>query len=61
MNLPDPQAIANAWMSQVGDPSQWQSWVSKAPTTEANPMATMLQDIGVALKPEAMEQLKNDY
>ena len=61
MNLPDPQAIANAWMSQVGDPSQWQSWFSKAPTTEANPMATMLQDIGVALKPEAMEQLKNDY
>ncbi len=61
MNLPDPQAIANAWMSQVGDPSQWQSWFSKAPTTEAKPMATMLQDIGVALKPEAMEQLKNDY
>jgi polyhydroxyalkanoate synthase len=61
MNLPDPQAIANAWMSQVSDPGQWQSWFSKAPTTEANPLATMLQDIGVALKPEAMEQLKNDY
>ena len=61
MNLPDPQAIANAWMSQVSDPGQWQSWFSKAPTSEANPLATMLQDIGVALKPEAMEQLKNDY
>jgi len=61
MNLPDPQAIANAWMSQVSDPGQWQSWFSKAPTTEANPLATMLQDIGVALNPEAMEQLKNDY
>ncbi|KQQ40343.1 poly(R)-hydroxyalkanoic acid synthase [Duganella sp. Leaf126] len=61
MNLPDPQAIANAWMSQVGDPSQWQSWFSKAPTIDANPFATMLHDIGVALDAEAMEQLKNDY
>lgn len=61
MNLPDPQAIANAWISQMSDPGQWQSWFSKAPATEANPLASMLQDIGIALKPDAMEQLKNDY
>ncbi|MET0322813.1 MAG: class I poly(R)-hydroxyalkanoic acid synthase [Duganella sp.] len=61
MNLPDPQAIANAWITQMSDPGQWQSWFSKAPVTEANPLAAILQDIGATLKPEAMEQLKNDY
>ena len=61
MNLPDPQAIANAWMSQMSDPGQWQSWFNMAPTTEANPLAAMMQDVGAAVKPEAMEQLKNQY
>ena len=51
MNLPDPQAIANAWMSQLSDPGQWQS----------NPLAAMMQDAGASIKPEAMEQLKNQY
>jgi polyhydroxyalkanoate synthase len=31
MNLPDPQVIANAWMSQMSDPGQWQSWFNAAP------------------------------
>ncbi|MRW93601.1 class I poly(R)-hydroxyalkanoic acid synthase [Duganella sp. FT80W] len=61
MNLPDPQAIANAWMSQMSDPGQWQSWFNMAPATEANPMAAMMQDVGAHIKPEAMERLKNDY
>ncbi|MET0265965.1 MAG: class I poly(R)-hydroxyalkanoic acid synthase [Duganella sp.] len=61
MNVPDPQAIANAWMTQMSDPGQWQSWFSNAPTTQANPLTTALQDIGVSLKPDAMEQLKNQY
>jgi polyhydroxyalkanoate synthase len=61
MNLPDPQAIANAWMSQMSDPGQWQSWFSMAPATEANPLAAMMQDVGAAVKPEAMEQLKTQY
>jgi polyhydroxyalkanoate synthase len=61
MNLPDPQAIANAWMSQMSDPGQWQSWFNMAPTTDANPLAAMMQDVGAAVKPEAMEQLKNQY
>ncbi|NVD74476.1 class I poly(R)-hydroxyalkanoic acid synthase [Duganella sp. BJB488] len=61
MNLPDPQAIANAWMSQMSDPGQWQSWFNVAPTTDANPLAAMMQDVGASVKPEAMEQLKNQY
>ncbi|MFS2002073.1 class I poly(R)-hydroxyalkanoic acid synthase [Duganella sp. CT11-25] len=61
MNLPDPQAIANAWMSQMSDPGQWQSWFSKAPSVDANPLAAMMQDVGTAVKPEAMEKLKNQY
>ena len=61
MNLPDPQAIANAWMSQMSDPGQWQSWFNMAPTTDANPLAAMMQDVGAAVKPEAMERLKNQY
>jgi polyhydroxyalkanoate synthase len=61
MNLPDPQAIANAWMSQMSDPSQWQSWFTMAPTTDANPMAAMMQDVGAAIKPGAMDLLKMQY
>ncbi|MYM94520.1 class I poly(R)-hydroxyalkanoic acid synthase [Duganella vulcania] len=61
MNLPDPQAIANAWMSQMSDPGQWQSWFNMAPTADANPLAAMMQDVGASVKPEAMEQLKNQY
>jgi polyhydroxyalkanoate synthase len=61
MKLPDPQAIANAWMSQMSDPGQWQSWFSGAPATQAHPMAAMMQDVGVHIKPEEMERLKNTY
>jgi len=61
MNLPDPQAIANAWMSQMSDPGQWQSWFSMAPPADANPLAAMMQDVGAAVKPDAMEKLKNQY
>jgi polyhydroxyalkanoate synthase len=61
MNLPDPQAIANAWMSQMSDPGQWQSWFNMAPTADANPLAAMMQDVGAAVKPDAMEKLKNQY
>jgi polyhydroxyalkanoate synthase len=61
MNLPDPQAIANAWMSQMSDPGQWQSWFNMAPTADANPLAAMMQDVGAAVKPDAMEKLKSQY
>jgi len=61
MNLPDPQAIANAWMTQMSDPGQWQSWFNMAPTTDANPLAAMMQEVGGGVKPDAMEKLKNQY
>ena len=61
MNVPDPQAIANAWMSQMSDPAQWQSWFSKVPSADANPLAGMMQEAGVTVQPQAMEQLKNQY
>jgi len=61
MNLPDPQAIANAWMSQMSDPSQWQSWFNLAPEMEANPVAAMLKEVGLGMAPDAIEQLKSEY
>ena len=61
MNLPDPQAIANAWMSQMSDPGQWQSWFNMAPAAEAHPLAALMQDVGAAVQPDAMEQLKTQY
>jgi polyhydroxyalkanoate synthase subunit PhaC len=61
MNVPDPQAIANAWMSQMSDPAQWQSWFSKLPAPDANPLAAIMQDAGATVQPQAMEKLKNQY
>jgi len=61
MNLPDPQAIANAWMSQMSDPTQWQSWFNLVPEMEANPVAAMLKEAGMSMAPDAIEHLKNDY
>jgi polyhydroxyalkanoate synthase len=61
MNLPDPQAIANAWMSQMSDPSQWQSWFNIVPEAEAHPVTALLKDVGLGMAPDAIEQLKNEY
>jgi polyhydroxyalkanoate synthase len=61
MNLPDPQVIANAWMSHMSDPGQWQSWFNAAPSAEAHPLAAMMQDVGAHIKPDEMERLKNEY
>jgi polyhydroxyalkanoate synthase len=61
MNLPDPQAIANAWMSQMSDPTQWQPWFNLVPEMEANPVAAMLKEAGMSMAPDAIEQLKSDY
>ena len=63
MNMPDPQAMAAAWMSQLSDPGQWQSWMNMAPTADAFPAATLslLGDAGVGIKPDVVEQLKNAY
>jgi polyhydroxyalkanoate synthase subunit PhaC len=61
MNLPDPQVIANAWMSHLRDPGQWQSWFNMVPEAEANPVAALLKEVGAAIEPEAIEQLRNEY
>jgi polyhydroxyalkanoate synthase len=61
MNMPDPQAFANAWMAQISDPSQWQSWFKMMPEMEAVPGAALLREAGASVRPEAMEQLRSDY
>ncbi|UGQ48390.1 class I poly(R)-hydroxyalkanoic acid synthase [Massilia endophytica] len=61
MNMPDPQAIANAWMSQIGDPSQWQSWFKMMPEMDAMPGAALLREAGATIRPEVLERLKNEY
>jgi len=37
------------------DPNAFNAWM------QSNPMAAMMQDVGVHIKPEAMEQLKDSY
>ena len=59
--MPDPQAIASAWMSQLSDPNQWQSWFRMMPDMNAMPGAALLRDAGAAIRPDALEALKNQY
>jgi len=60
-NMPDPQAIANAWMSQMSDPNQWQSWLKMMPEMDAMPGAALMKEAGATIRPEVLERLKNDY
>ncbi|WP_295996315.1 class I poly(R)-hydroxyalkanoic acid synthase [Rugamonas sp.] len=60
MNMPDPQAMASAWMSQMSDPSQWESWF-KVPEAAELPVAAIMHDAAVAIKPGALEQLRDEY
>ncbi|PWF46605.1 class I poly(R)-hydroxyalkanoic acid synthase [Massilia glaciei] len=62
MNMPDPQEVANAWMSQFSDPAVWQTWF-KLPdqAAPANPLAGMLKDSGVKVDPVALAALEADY
>ncbi|HEX8479353.1 MAG TPA: class I poly(R)-hydroxyalkanoic acid synthase [Telluria sp.] len=59
MNMPDPQAIAAAWMTQMTDPSAWQAWLTP-PAAHANPLAALLKD-SAAIPPSALEKLRDDY
>lgn len=67
MNMPDPQAMTSAWMAQLNNPDQWKTWFNTAPpaaasaASAANPIAAVLQEAGAGIKPEVLEQLKNDY
>ncbi len=59
-NMPDPQALAAAWMNQFTDPAAWQA-IFKAPALEANPVANLFPDASAMLKPETLEALRDDY
>ncbi|KQX01162.1 poly(R)-hydroxyalkanoic acid synthase [Massilia sp. Root418] len=61
MKLPDPQAFASSWMSQFSDPGQWQSWFNMVPDAQSNPVGAILRDAGATIKPDTIEQLKNEY
>ena len=59
-NMPDPQAIAAAWMNQFSDPSAWQS-MFKPPAVEGNPLVSAFQNPDATIAPETLEALRNDY
>jgi polyhydroxyalkanoate synthase len=61
MKLPDPQAFATSWTSQFSDPAQWQSWFNMVPDVQSHPIGAILRDAGATIKPDTIEQLKNDY
>ena len=58
--MPDPHALASAWMKQFSDPAAWQA-IFKAPALDAMPVASLFPDASAMLKPEKMEALRNDY
>jgi polyhydroxyalkanoate synthase len=65
MNMPDPQAFAASWMSQFADPNAWQMWM-KMPdmsgATVANSLAAgLFKDVGAAVAPAKLEEIRNDY
>jgi polyhydroxyalkanoate synthase len=57
MNMP----MANTWITQLNDPNQWKSWFDMVPQAQANPIADILKDVGATIKPEVVEQLRNEY
>ena len=60
MNMPDPQAMTAAWMSQFSDPTSWQSWF-KMPELDANPLSAILKDAGAGINPATLEAIKDKY
>jgi len=77
MNMPDPQAFAATWMTQLTDPSAWQGWL-KLPGANlganlganvganlgagaANPLAGILKDFKVGIDPARLDALRQDY
>ncbi len=60
MNMPDPQAMTAAWMSQFADPTSWQSWF-KVPELDANPLSAILKDAGAGINPATLESIKAAY
>jgi polyhydroxyalkanoate synthase len=61
MNMPDPQALAASWMSQLTDPLGWQSWIRLPDMEPANPLGHVLKDVGASIAPDKLEAIRNDY
>ena len=59
-NMPDPQAMAAAWIAQFSDPAAWQS-LSGAPALDANPMAGMFKESATLINPDKLAVLRDDY
>ena len=59
-NLPDPNAMAAAWMAQFSDPAAWQA-LFQPPAVDAGAMTGLLKEHGASIKPEAMEALRTAY
>lgn len=60
MNMPDPQAMASAWMTQFADPASWPQWM-KLPEPDANPLTGILKEVGANINPGTLESIRNDY
>jgi polyhydroxyalkanoate synthase len=60
MNMPDPQAMASAWMTQFADPDSWPEWM-KLPEPDANPLTGILKEVGANINPSTLESIRNDY
>ena len=58
--MPDPQAIATAWMNQFSDPAVWQA-MFKPPALDAGAVGAVFPDANTMLKPEKLDALRNDY
>jgi polyhydroxyalkanoate synthase subunit PhaC len=61
MNMPDPQAVTAAWMSQFSDPAMWQNWFKMPELAQANPIAQILKDAGAGIDPETLKKIELDY
>jgi polyhydroxyalkanoate synthase len=60
MNMPDPQAMAAAWMAQLTDPNAWQAWLTP-PAQSQNPLAGVVSGGGAGIPPSKLEELRDDY
>ncbi|HEU4851367.1 MAG TPA: class I poly(R)-hydroxyalkanoic acid synthase [Telluria sp.] len=62
MTMQDSQAMTNAWMQQLADPSALQSWFKMMPPTAmANPFGGMLKELNAGIDQAALDALRNEY
>ena len=59
MNMPDPQAMASAWISQMSDPAAWQALFKMPP--HATQAAAALDKANALIKPEVLDGLRAAY